>query len=77
VTYTYNPSYSGGRDQEALGLRPTQGNSFQDPIWKKTHHKKKGWWSDSRCRPGVQAPVPQKKRKKKMNLHLLICNALK
>jgi hypothetical protein len=25
---------------------------------------KKGWWSDSRCRPWDQAPVLQKKRKK-------------
>jgi hypothetical protein len=29
---------------------------------------KKGWWSDSRCRPCVQTPVQQKKKKKKMNL---------
>jgi hypothetical protein len=26
--------------------------------------KKKGWWSGSRCRPCVQAPVPGKKKKK-------------
>jgi hypothetical protein len=24
----------------------------------------RGWWSGSRCRPWVQAPVPQKKKKK-------------
>jgi hypothetical protein len=26
----------------------------------------KDWWSGSRCRPWVQAPVPQKKRKEKI-----------
>jgi hypothetical protein len=28
---------------------------------KKSHHKK-DWWSGSRCRPLVQAPVPPKKK---------------
>jgi hypothetical protein len=31
------------------------------PYLKKTHHKKKGWWSGSRCRPRVQTPVLEKK----------------
>jgi hypothetical protein len=35
-----NPSYSGGRDQEDRGLKPAQANSWQDPISKKTHHRK-------------------------------------
>jgi hypothetical protein len=30
---------------------------------KKTSQKK-GWWSASRYKPKVQAPVPQKKKKK-------------
>jgi hypothetical protein len=34
MAHTYNPSYSGGRDQQDHGSKP-------DPIWKKTHHKKK------------------------------------
>jgi hypothetical protein len=34
------PSYSGGRDQEDRNSRPTWANSSQDPISKKTHHKK-------------------------------------
>jgi hypothetical protein len=34
----------------------------RDNISKK---KTKGWWSGSRCRPGVQTPVPQKKKKKR------------
>jgi hypothetical protein len=29
---------------------------------------KKGWWSGSKCRPWVQAPVPQTKEKKDSNL---------
>jgi hypothetical protein len=33
-----------------------------DPISKKPVTKK-GWWSSSRCRPWVEAPVPQKKKK--------------
>jgi hypothetical protein len=48
VAHACNPSYSGGRDQEAL-----RANSSRDPISKKIHYrkKKKGWWSDSRYRP--------------------------
>jgi hypothetical protein len=28
---------------------------------------KKGWWSSSRCRPQVQAPVLQKQKNKRKN----------
>jgi hypothetical protein len=63
VAHTCNPSYSGGRDQEDCGLKPTWANSSRDPISKKTLHKKLDWWSDSRCRPWVQAP-PKKEKKK-------------
>jgi hypothetical protein len=34
VTHTYNPSYSGGRDQEDHSSKPPQANSLQDPISK-------------------------------------------
>jgi hypothetical protein len=34
VTCAYNPSYSGGRDQEIHGLKPACANSSQDPISK-------------------------------------------
>jgi hypothetical protein len=44
VVYAYNPSYSGGRDQEDLGLKPAQGSSLRDPISKKTFIQK-GWWN--------------------------------
>jgi hypothetical protein len=33
-------SYSGGRDQEDYSLKPAQANSSQNPVLKKTHHKK-------------------------------------
>jgi hypothetical protein len=36
----YNPSYSGGRDQEDRGSKPAQANSSQDPNLKKTITKK-------------------------------------
>jgi hypothetical protein len=50
LAHTCNPSYSGGRDQEAHGSLLAQANSSQDPILKKLITKK-GWWSGSRCRP--------------------------
>jgi hypothetical protein len=34
VGHAYNPSYSGGRDQEDCSSRPTQANSSRDPISK-------------------------------------------
>jgi hypothetical protein len=41
VAHTYNPSYSGGRDQEDHGLKPARTNSSRDPISKK-HFTEKG-----------------------------------
>jgi hypothetical protein len=41
VAHSYNPCYSGGRDQEDHGLKPAKVNSSQDPISKKIQHKKK------------------------------------
>jgi hypothetical protein len=41
VAHTYNPSYSGGRDQEDCSLKPSEANSSRDPILKKPFiHKK-------------------------------------
>jgi hypothetical protein len=40
VAHAYNPSYSRGRDQEDHGSKTAWANSFQDPILKKTLHKK-------------------------------------
>jgi hypothetical protein len=61
---TCNPSYSGGRDQEDLGLKPARKNSSWDPISIKTLHKK-SWWSGSRCRPWVQSLVLYKQQTNK------------
>jgi hypothetical protein len=64
VAHACNPSYSEGRDQEDCGSKPAWANNSQDPILKKTNHKKV-WWSDSRCRAWVQTLVPQIKIKER------------
>jgi hypothetical protein len=61
-SYWLMPVISGGRDQEYVCWKPAWANSSGDPTSKKPTIKK-GWWSGSRCRPWVQTPVPQKKRK--------------
>jgi hypothetical protein len=40
VAHTYNPSYSGGRDQEDFSSKPAQANSSASPYLEKSHHKK-------------------------------------
>jgi hypothetical protein len=55
-----NPTYSGGRNQEDHS-RGQPGQIVLETLLKKTHHKKMGWWSGSRCRLWVQTPVPKKK----------------
>jgi hypothetical protein len=52
-----------------LSWKPTRANSSGDPILKK-HNTKNDWWSVSRWRPWVQAPVPQKKKKKKFRVRV-------
>jgi hypothetical protein len=42
VAHVYNPSYSGGQDQEDRDLKPALANSSHDLISKKTIAKKKG-----------------------------------
>jgi hypothetical protein len=39
VTQAYNPSYSGGRDQEDRGLKPAWENSSRDPFSKNPSQK--------------------------------------
>jgi hypothetical protein len=39
--HTYNPSYSGSRDQEDPGLKSAWANSSQDPISKNPSQKKR------------------------------------
>jgi hypothetical protein len=64
VAHTYNPSYSGGRDQEDLGMKPAQANSLRDPISKKLITKK-GCWSGSSVGPEFNTTTTKKKKKKK------------
>jgi hypothetical protein len=57
VAHPCNLSYSGSRDQEDHSSKPAWGNSSWDPILKNPSQKY-GWWSESRWRPWVQAPIP-------------------
>jgi hypothetical protein len=41
VAHAYNPSYSGGRDQEARGSKPARTNSSVRPYLKKKHSQKR------------------------------------
>jgi hypothetical protein len=41
VAYAYNPSYSGGRDQEDCGSKPAWANSSARPYLKKKIPKKR------------------------------------
>jgi hypothetical protein len=61
VICTFNPSYSGGKDQEDRGL-PAQGKSFSRPYLKKTLHKI-GWLSGLRYRPLSSSSSTRKKKK--------------
>jgi hypothetical protein len=63
VAHVYNPSYSGGRDQEDHGSKPAWANSSRDPILKKPNTKK-GWRSGSSVGPKFKpqyCPTPKKK----------------
>jgi hypothetical protein len=40
MAHAYNPSFSEGKDQEDHSLKPAPLNSLQNPISKKTQHKK-------------------------------------
>jgi hypothetical protein len=57
VAHTYNPGYSGSRDEE-ITIPSWPGQIVCETLsWKYVTQK------DSRCRPWVQAPVLQKKKK--------------
>jgi hypothetical protein len=40
VAHAYNPSCSGGRDQESCSSEPAWASSLRNPIWKNPSHKK-------------------------------------
>jgi hypothetical protein len=44
--HKWNPSYSGGRDQEAQGLKQPRQTVYKTPS-QKTPSQKKGWWNGS------------------------------
>jgi hypothetical protein len=61
LTHAYNPSYSGGRDQEDRGSKPAWANNSRDPILKKPITEI-DWWSGLRCRH-CKTPALEKKKK--------------
>jgi hypothetical protein len=60
VVYACNSSYLGGEDQEDHGSKPAQANNSQDPISKKTHHKKD---VDSGFKPQYHKKIKIKKKR--------------
>jgi hypothetical protein len=62
LAHACNTSYSAGRDQENHCWKLAWANGSRDPI-SKISITKTGWWSDSRCRPWVQAPVSHTQKK--------------
>jgi hypothetical protein len=58
VAHAYNPSYSGGRDQEDHNSKPDQGNSFMRHYLKKKNPSQK--------RAGLSSS-PSTDKKKKAN----------
>jgi hypothetical protein len=58
VAHKYNPSYSGGRDQEDHDLKPAQANSSQDPISKIANIKMGSWNSSSWYSPCLAGMRP-------------------
>jgi hypothetical protein len=76
VAHTYNPSYSGGRDQEDQCSEPVWANSLRAPISKKKEHHKKGTGGVAQM---VQRMLSKREtkfkfqcRKKKKNIYIYI-----
>jgi hypothetical protein len=68
VTHTYNPSYSGGRDQEDHSSKPAWANSLRDPISKNPSQK---WAGEVAQGVGLEFK-PQYLQKKKEEHNQLI-----
>jgi hypothetical protein len=47
VAHAYNPSYSGGRNQEDRSSKPAWANSLRDPILRKPSQKRAGEVAES------------------------------
>jgi hypothetical protein len=72
VGHAYNPSYSGGRDQEARGSKPARANKLQDPISKLFTHTKKAKlglveWLKVKALSSTTSTSPAKKKKKSID----------
>jgi hypothetical protein len=65
VAHAYNPSYSGGRDQEDQDLKPAWANNLRDPILKKTPSWKWVGGVAEGVGPKFKLQYHQKKKKKK------------
>jgi hypothetical protein len=68
VALAYNPVYSGGRDQEDCHSQLAQ--IVGDPVSKNPITKRTQVWSGSRCRPWIQTPASQKKKKEHHSMWL-------
>jgi hypothetical protein len=62
---TYNPGYSGGRDQEDRGSKPARANSLRDLISKKTLHKNRAFGVAQSESPEFKPQYHKKKKTKK------------
>jgi hypothetical protein len=60
-------SYSGGKEQEDLALKPTRANNSRDPVLKKTYHKKR----TGGVAQGVDLEFKSQHHKKKKKLNTL------
>jgi hypothetical protein len=63
VVHAYNPSYSGGKDQEDHSLKPALANSLWDPV------SKKPWVAQGEGPEFNPQYCKKKKKKKKKKSH--------
>jgi hypothetical protein len=68
VAHAYNPSFSGGRDQEDLGSKPAWANSSGDPTSKNASQKWVGGVALG-VGPEFEPQVLQKTNKQKNQTH--------
>jgi hypothetical protein len=62
VAHAYNPSYSGGRNQEDRSLKPARRSSSREPILKTLHTQKRADGMDQSVGPEFN---PQYHKKEK------------
>jgi hypothetical protein len=75
VPHACNPSYSGGKDQEDCGSKPTQANSSGDPISKNPSQKRAGGVAKGvgpEFKPKTEC-FPPKSGKKTRDVHSSMC----